>query len=249
MIRAIIVDDEPLARERVRMLLATEPDIEVVAECGDGAAAVERIEALEPDLLFLDIQMPEMDGFEVLQALATIPAGVVFVTAYDAYALRAFDVAAADYILKPIDEERFRLALGRARAKAVSQNPVPDEALNSVLDWVRASPRMPQRFVVRTGSRVSFVRAEDVAWVEATGNYARLCAGGRTHLVRETMKSIETRLDPERFVRIHRSVIIQVDAIENMTPHTHGEWIVRMRDGTRFTSSRTHSDRLRALMR
>jgi two-component system LytT family response regulator len=248
-IRALLADDEPLARERLRSLIAAESDIELVAECVDGGDALAGIELHDPELLFLDIQMPELDGFEVLQALVSPPPAIVFVTAYDAYALRAFEVAAVDYLLKPIDEARFRDAVTRARAKLRAGEQTTDRAITQLLDRLRQDPRDPQRFVVRAGQRISLVRAEDVEWIEATGNYARLFAGGRTHLVRETMTSIEKRLDPARYVRIHRSVIVQVDCITVMEPYFHGEWVVKMRDGTRFTSSRTHSDRLRALMR
>jgi two-component system LytT family response regulator len=248
-IRTLLADDEPLARERLRTLIAAESDLELVAECRDGADAVEAIERLEPDLLFLDIQMPELDGFDVLQALSTSVPATVFVTAYDAYALRAFEVAAVDYLLKPIDEARFTAAVERTRVKLRAGGKEPDAGVAALIERLRVDVRDPQRFVVRSGSRVSLVRAEDVEWIEATGNYARIFAAGRAHLVRETMKSIETRLDPARFVRIHRSVIVQVDHIAVMEPYFHGEWVVKMRDGTTFTSSRTHSDRLRALMR
>ncbi len=249
MIRTLLADDEPLARERLRSLLHAAPDIDLIAECVDGADAVAGIEKHAPDLLLLDIQMPELDGFEVLQALATPPPVIIFVTAYDAFALRAFEVAAVDYVLKPIDPARFEQAIARARARLGGARPPVDDAVAALLAHVERERRGPERFVVRMGSRVSFVLAADVEWIEATGNYARLFANGKTCLVRETMKSVETRLDPARFVRIHLSVIINVDRIASMEPHLHGEWEVRMRDGTRFTSSRTHSDRLRALMR
>jgi two-component system LytT family response regulator len=248
-IRTLLADDEPLARERLRSLLQSAPDIELVAECVDGADAVAGIEKHAPDLLLLDIQMPELDGFEVLQAIATPPPAIIFVTAYDAFALRAFEVAAVDYVLKPIEPVRFERSLERARAKLGGARPGVDDAVAALLAHVERERRGPERFVVRMGSRVSFVRADDVEWIEATGNYARLCAHGKTYLVRETMKSVEARLDPARFIRIHRSVIVHVDRIASMEPHLHGEWEVKMRDGTRFTSSRTHSDRLRALMR
>lgn len=249
MIRAVLVDDEPLARERLRTLLNGEADIALVAECGDGASAVEVVEREAPELLFLDIQMPELDGFEVIQAIASPPPAIIFVTAYDTFALRAFEVAAVDYLLKPIDPERFRVALGRARAKVTGLRGSESETVKLLIDHIHREQRGPQRFVVRMGSKVSFVRADDVEWIEADGNYAKLFARGRVHLVRETMNSIEGRLDAAKFVRVHRSVIVQVDAIANMEPHLHGEWEIRMRDGTNFTSSRTHSERVRELIR
>jgi two-component system LytT family response regulator len=249
MMRAVLVDDEPLARERLRTLLEGESDISLVGECGDGASAVDTIEREAPDLLFLDIQMPELDGFEVIQAIATPPPAVIFVTAYDTFALRAFEVAAVDYLLKPIDPERFHVALERARARFAGLRATESDAVKLLIDHIHREQRGPQRFVVRMGSKVSFVRADDVEWIEADGNYAKLFARGRVHLVRETMNSIEGRLDATKFVRVHRSVIVQVDAIASMEPHLHGEWEIRMRDGSRFTSSRTHSDRVRELMR
>jgi len=246
--RAIIVDDEPLARERIRTLAAADGDVDVVAECGDGMSALRAIEQHRPDLLFLDIQMPEMDGFEVLQALDHAPPAVLFITAYDQYAVRAFDVAAVDYVLKPIDPDRFRAAVARAREKLAAPA-APKPALTALLEHVRAEPRFQERFVVRTSDQLSFVRTADVEWIEATGNYVRLFAGGRTHIVRDTMKAVEARLDPARFVRIHRSVIIQVDCIASMQPYFHGEWIITMRDGARFTSSRSYGDRIRTLLK
>ena len=248
-IRALVVDDEPLARERVRSLIAAERDVTLVAEYGDGASAVLGIERHVPDLLFLDVQMPEMDGFEVLLSLGVPPRAIVFVTAHDAYALRAFDVAAVDYLLKPISEARFRAAVARVRARLATGTVVGAEALAGLLARVQGDRPSPLRFVVRTGSRVSLVPAGDVEWIEATGNYARIHAAGQTHLVRGTMKSIEARLDPARFVRIHRSVIVRVDRIAVMRPHHHGEWVVRLQSGKTFTSSRTRSARLRSLMR
>lgn len=248
MISTMIVDDEPLARERLRTLVGAEDGLEVVAECGDGLSAVQSIEQHRPGLLFLDIQMPEMDGFEVLQALDGPPPPTIFVTAYDRYALRAFDVAAVDYLLKPINAERFRAAVARARDRAAAATP-PADAVAKVLEQLGAQKRHAERFVVRRGDQLSFVKVDDVEWIEATGNYMRLFAAGGTHILRETMKSLEQRLDPARFVRIHRSIIVQIDCIASLEPHFHGEWVIAMRDGTRFTSSRMYSERVRALLR
>lgn len=248
-IRTVVVDDEPLARERIRTLLADEAGIEIVAECGDGAAAVDAVFRNRPDLLFLDIQMPEMDGFEVLEALGRerLPA-VVFVTAYDEYALRAFDVHAVDYVLKPIEPDRFRTALARVRDRLTRSLPT-DDRLAALLDRQRAERPRPARFVVRQGDRLSFVRAEEIEWIVSAGNYAKLHAGGRVHLMRGTLTAIEMRLDPDAFVRIHRSVIVNLDRIATVEPYFHGEYVVIMKDGTRLTSSRSHSASLRARMR
>ena len=248
MISTVIVDDEPLARERLRTLVGQESGLEVVAECGDGLSAVRAIDEHRPDLLFLDIQMPEMDGFEVLQAIGDAAPATIFVTAYDEYAVRAFEVAAVDYLLKPINPDRFHAAVARARERATAPAAHGD-ILERLLTQVRGGKRHPERFVVRNGDQLSFVKAADVEWIEATGNYVRLFACGRTHIVRDTMKSLEERLDTGRFMRIHRSVIIQIDCIASLEPHFHGEWIIAMRDGSRFTSGRMYSDRVRALIR
>ena len=248
-LRTILVDDEPLARERVRTLLAGAGDVEIVGECGDGRSAVALVEQEQPDLLFLDIQMPEMDGFDVLRALDEAPPAVVFVTAYDEYALRAFEFAAVDYLLKPIDPERFAEALARARTR-VQAEPAGDNAVVArLLAHLRDGTPGRERFVVRNGDEVSFVRAADIEWAEATGNYVKLFDGKRAHVVRETMRSVEASLDPAKFIRIHRSVLIQIDCIASMQPHFHGQWVVLMRDGSKFISSRTYSERLRQLMK
>ena len=250
-LRAVVVDDEPLARERIRTLLAGDSAFELVAECGDGAAALEAVTIHSPDLLFLDVQMPEMDGFAVLQSLPTeaLPA-IVFVTAYDEYAFKAFEVNAVDYLLKPLEPERFRAALQRVRARLDRSGVEEAEPeLRALLAQLRAERPAPVRIVVREGERLFFVRAEEVDWIDAAGNYARLHARNKTHLVRETMKSLEARLDPATFVRIHRSVIVNVDRIGSLEPYFHGEYVVTMKDGTRFTSSRSHSEPLRSLLR
>ena len=210
-LRAVIVDDEPLARERVRELLGEESDVEVVAECADGVEAVAAIRREDPDLVFLDVQMPEMDGFEVLDALdaETLPA-VVFVTAYDRYALKAFDVHAVDYLLKPFDRARFRSALDRARLDLRS-----DDAGRRILALVadlRRERRPQQRIVVKAAGRVFFLRPDEVDWMEAAGNYVRPHVGKEAYLVRETMKGLEERLDPDTFIRVHRSRIVNLDA-------------------------------------
>ena len=265
-LRVAVVDDEPEARERLMQLLAEHPDVEVVAQCRDGAEATETLGALIEsdglDLLFLDVQMPELNGFTVLELLAQavgaerLPA-VVFVTAYDDYALRAFDVSAADYLLKPFDRARFERALSRGAASANNtrarspQQDADDPAMRALLSHLRATvsteSRYPRRFAVRADGKVYLVRADDVEWLDVDGNYVRLHTRAGVHLVRDTLAAVETRLDPDVFVRIHRSSIVRIDSIASMEPYFHGEYVVTMRDGTKLTASRSYSDRLRAL--
>ena len=246
--RTLIVDDEPLARERLRTLLRDEPDIELIGECADGKEAVSAIQGKNPELLFLDVQMPEMDGFAVLEAVGPerVPA-VVFVTAYDRYALRAFDVHALDYLLKPFDRERFQKALERARAQVGERGKLGDRLLAFLKD-IKEEPKRPERFVIKSAGRVFFLRADEIDWVEAAGNYVQLHVGSATHLMRETMGGLETRLDPEKFVRIHRSAIVQVDRIKEMQPAFHGDYIVILQDGTRLNLSRSYREKLQALL-
>ena len=246
--RTLIVDDEPLARERIRTLLRDEPDIELIGECADGKEAVAAIQGKNPELLFLDVQMPEMDGFAVLEAVGPerVPA-VVFVTAYDRYALRAFDVHALDYLLKPFDRERFQKALERARAQVGERGKLGDRLL-ALLKDIKEEPKHPQRFVIKSAGRVFFLRADEINWIEAAGNYVQLHVGSATHLMRETMGGLEARLDPEKFVRIHRSAIVQVDQLKEMQPAFHGDYIVILQDGTRLNLSRSYREKLQALL-
>jgi two-component system LytT family response regulator len=249
--RAVIADDEPLARDRVRMMLERHPGYEVVAECSDGQATVEAIVAHEPQILFLDIKMPGLDGFEVVEALqgARVRPAIVFVTAFDSYALRAFEVSAVDYLLKPFDVGRFDQALARAASHvAQASGAALDPSLRGFLETLRAKREYPERFLVRGPTHLYFVRAQDVEWVDAQGNYVRLHIGGRAHFVRDTMKVFETKLHPDRFVRVHRSIILNIDHIQRLEPHGHGEYAITLRDGTRVTSSRAHGDRLHALL-
>jgi two-component system LytT family response regulator len=250
MIRVVVADDEPLARERIRTLLAAHPDIDLVGECGDGEEAVRVLAAQRPDLIFLDVQMPELDGFGVLNAFPPDQRPhVVFITAYDEHAVRAFEVNAVDYLLKPVEPRRFEAALSRARERMAQPPADRDAALEAVLAELRRARGHTTRLVVRDGSRVSFVRPEDIDWIDASGNYARLHVGGGIHLLREPLKALETRLDPERFLRVHRSAIVNLERITSVEPYFHGEYVLTLRDGTRLTSSRTHSARLRSLLK
>lgn len=249
--RVVLADDEPLVRERLRSLISTRPDCALVAECVDGSEAVIAIEKSRPDVALLDVQMPELDGFEVLEALPeTARPAVVFVTAYDEYAVRAFEVNAIDYLLKPIEPGRFNAAFDRVAQRLGPAAPTPSEpGLAALLADLRARRGLADRFVVRDGHRVTFVAIDDVDWIDAAGNYVRLHAGGRTHLVRETMHAVEGRLSPERFVRVHRSIIVRLDRIVEMEPYFHGEYVLTLKDGTKITSSRSYSVRLRTLLR
>ena len=249
-IRVVVVDDEELGRDRLHSLLSEQPDVEIVGVCADGAAAVETIDREQPDLVFLDVQMPGMDGFEVIENLdsARLPA-VVFVTAHDGHAIRAFEIHALDFLLKPFDQTRFEKALERARTQlAAKQGQVIDSRLVSLLEELREERKYPERLIVKSSGRVFFVRAEEIDWVEASGNYVKVHTKADAHLLRESMKNMEGKLDPKTFVRIHRSAIVNIDRIKELEPWFHGEYIVIMRDGTRLTASRVFSDRLSALI-
>jgi two-component system LytT family response regulator len=245
-IRTLIVDDEPLARERLANLLAPIEDIEIVGQCRDGEEAVTAIHDSTPDLVFLDIQMPNMSGFDVIDAVgAEAMPLVIFVTAYDQHALRAFQVRALDYLLKPFDRDRFSEALQRAR-KQLERDETGDigrRLLALVKDLRRDQPRT-DRLVVKSGGRLFFLRADEIDWVEAAGNYVRLHVGSASHLLRETMTSIESRLDPEKFFRIHRCRIVNMDRIQELQPWLNGEYAVILRTGERLTLSRGYREKL-----
>jgi len=246
-VRTLVVDDEAPARRRIRRLLAAEDGVTVIGECGDGASAVSMIEALRPDLVFLDVQMPERDGFDVVKAIppARLPA-ILFVTAYDQYALRAFDVHAVDYLLKPFTGERFRTALTRARERIARR--AEDAGLATLATTLRNRPVYVSRLPVRTGGRTVFVEMEAVDWLEAADNYVRLHVKQREYLVRETLGSLEARLDPDRFVRIHRSAIVGIDRIAETRATSHGDAEVLLRDGTKLTASRTWREDLQQVL-
>ena len=248
-IRTLIVDDEPLARRGLRAQLAEEEDFEVVTECGNGRDAVSAIEEQKPDLVFLDVQMPELDGFGVVEAVGTelMPA-VIFVTAYDKFALRAFEVHALDYLLKPFDTERFSKALERARAQVERKN-ISDLSLRlqTLIDDLKAERKYTERLVVKSAGRIFFLGVEEIDWIEAADNYVRLHAGRESHLLRETMNSLEERLDPSEFLRIHRSAIVNVRRIKELHTLFRGEYEVVLKDGTRLSSGRGYRTRLQEL--
>ena len=260
-IRTLIVDDEPAARAALRTLLGADPDIEVLGECADGASALRRIERDGPDLVFLDIQMPRLDGFTVLQQLeAPELLVVVFVTAFDEYALRAFDVHAVDYLLKPFDDERFRVALGRAKREVRQRRlGVVSDRLLALLDGMaRRGAAVPvsaaaggaytRRLVIKTGGRLHILPVRDIDWIEAEGDYAKLHVGKLSHLLRDTMRHLEAELDPTRFVRIHRSTIVNVERIKELQPFFRGEYVVILHDGTSLKLSRSYKRRLEAAL-
>jgi two-component system, LytTR family, response regulator len=243
-VRVLIVDDEPLARRGVVHRLRRFKDVEIVGECGDGISAVQRILERSPDVVFLDIQMPGMDGFEVLRALPRerMPA-VIFLTAYEQHVLRAFDVHALHYLLKPVDDARFTAAVGRARDLLDSS--LKAETAQRVIKLLeRASDQYASRFKVQTGSRVQIVTAEDVEWISAAGDYVELHVTGRSFLLRETMTSIEQKLDPAKFLRIHRSRIVQSKGILELRSIENREFMIKLSDGSEHRSSRTYADRL-----
>jgi two-component system LytT family response regulator len=240
-ITTIIVDDEPPARRLIRTYLEREPDIEIVAECANGAEAIAALEEREPDLLFLDIQMPEISGFDVLMAadLDELPA-VIFVTAYEEYALRAFEVHAVDYLLKPVDEERFIEALERARRLVGSRDADDIRRLAGLLDDVRARRPVADRLLVKSAGYITFLTTDEIDWIEAAGNYMRVHSGRDVHLMRETMANLETMLDAARFVRVHRSAIVNLDRIKELRPSLKGEFEILLRSGERLILSRKY---------
>jgi two-component system, LytTR family, response regulator len=229
-IRTVIVDDEPLARSNLVVLLGRHPQIEVVAQCGSGIEALDEIRKSKPDLVFLDVQMPECDGFDVLEQLgADQPRAIVFVTAYDQYALRAFEAGALDYLLKPFDNARFERALQRAK-----QN----------LQGDRPSPHKPERIIVKSAGQVLFVRHAEIDWVEAADYYSCLHVGNRTHLVRRSMADLESQLDPATFCRVHRSAIVNLNRVAGLQTGAEGESEVLLHNGEKLRLSRRYRAQL-----
>jgi two-component system, LytTR family, response regulator len=245
-IRTLVVDDEPIARERILSLLQQENDVEVIGQCADGVQAVSAIQQQSPDLVFLDVQMPGCDGFGVIQNIGAdrMPT-VVFVTAYDEYALRAFEVHALDYLLKPFGKDRFQETLKHAR-ESLERRRAGDlgRRLLALVHDLKPEQQRLDRLVVKSGGRVFFLRTDEIDWIEAAGNYVRLHLGEESHLFRETMNGMESRLDSRRFVRIHRSRIVNTERIKELQPWFNGEYVVILRNGTRLTLSRGYREKL-----
>ena len=249
-IRCLVVDDEPLGRVRITTLLQEIAEAEVVGECETGSAAIEAITGLAPDLLFLDVQMPEVDGFGVLAAIPEEqrPA-VIFITAYDQYAIKAFEVHAQDYLLKPFDPDRFQAAFRLAAQRIQTQRETGTNArLVALLEDIERERPRRTRIPIRSGGRVFFLSVEDIEWLEAADNYVRIHAQGEVHVVRQTLQSMEQTLAPAQFVRIHRSSIVNVSSIREIQPYFGGEYVVLLRSGTKVYTSRRYRDRLEALM-
>lgn len=256
-IRTLIVDNEAEARRGLRLLLDKDPDIEVVGECADGQAALRAIESQPLDLVFLDVQMPKLSGFEVLQNVAVEPLPfIVFVTAYDRYAVQAFEVHAVDYLLKPFSNRRFQQALSQAKTQIRNETSVStlNDRLDQLLDRLGTAPRALvaeaeaeylERIACKEGGKIAFIEAEAVDWIEAADNYVALHVGPKTHLVRATLSEMEEKLDPRRFLRIHRSRIVNVERVREMLPQSSGDCVLVLENGTRLNSSRTYSPQRR----
>jgi two-component system LytT family response regulator len=231
-IRALIVDDEPLARSNLSVLLRLDPDIEIAGECGSGMEALSEIRSARPDLVFLDVQMPECDGFDVLEMLgADVPPAIIFVTAYDQYALRAFEAGALDYLLKPFDNARFNLALHRAKERIRNG---------------KASSGKRDRLAIKSAGQVSFIKISEIDWIEAADYYASLHVGTKTHLVRRSMSELEQELDPIIFCRIHRSTIVNLDRVRSLRLNQDGEYEVLLDNGTHLRLSRRYRNQLQS---
>lgn len=261
----LVVDDEHLARDGLRVLLERDDEVRLVGECGDGREAVDEIRRLQPDVVFLDVQMPERNGFEVLDALEPdeIPV-VVFVTAYDEYALRAFEVHALDYLLKPFDDQRFERALERAKDELERRESAHfAERLEALLSERRSGeeepasgpgsgeqpgPEPPDRIMVRSSGRIQFVSVQEIDWVEAAGDYVRLHVGDRSHLLRETMKNLEARLEAGQWVRVHRSTLVRLDFVREIRTSDSGHYELVLEDGSRRSLSRSGRERLEEVL-
>ncbi len=248
--RIVIADDESLAREKLRLMLDAEPDVQVLAECQDGEEALRALTAFKPDLLMMDIQMPNLDGFEVLSKLPTsdVPL-VIFTTAYDRHAVRAFEAHALDYLLKPFDQERLHDAVNRARAELLkADDRAATRRILSYLSETAGKQRSDRRLVIKTGGRVIFLNCDEIDWLEAAANYVKINAGKQSYLLRKGIGEIADRLDPTQFVRIHRSTIVNVERIKELQPVNSGEYIVVLKDGKELSCSRGYRAGLQQLI-
>ncbi len=245
LIRVLLVDDESLAREMLREMLQDDPQVTIVGESCNGREALEAIRTHSPDLIFLDVQMPELGGFEVLEALGKEIPRVIFVTAYDQYAVRAFEVHALDYLLKPFDQERFDISWQRARAQILrDRNGGTDQRILALLEEMKAGNKYLERLVIKASGRIYFLETTEIDWIEAEGNYVSVHSAKKSHLLRETISSLESQLDPKKFVRVHRSSIVRIDRIQELQPWFHGEYRIILQNGTQLTLSRNYRDKL-----
>ncbi len=248
--RVLIVDDEPISRRRLRRLLALETECELAGECENGLEAIRLLEREKIDILFLDVQMPEMDGFGVVRAIARSHLLVIFTSAYDEYALKAFEVHAFDYLLKPFDRRRFRESVQRARAQLTQAKPpismatLADDRILTLFENLASARNAPDRIAIRNNGRVIFLRLGEIDWIEAADNYVCLHCGKDTHVLRETMSELEARLDPARFIRVHRSAIVNLDCIKELQPWFRGDYKVMLNDGTELTLTKNHREKL-----
>jgi len=245
----LIVDDEPLAREGLRALVSRDPEVGTIREAMDGRGAVAAIRECNPDIVFLDVQMPEMDGLAVVRTIgAEYMPTLVFVTAHDDYAIQAFEMNALDYLLKPVMEERFVKALAKAKDRLRSKGAATsDLQIAGLLETIASAQAYLRRLAVRSAGKTVFVDVDELDWAQGAENYVELHAGRVKHLLHATMNTLERSLDPEKFLRIHRSIIVNIGRIKDLQPGVHGEYSVTLRDGTRLQAGRTYSGRLRAL--
>jgi len=249
-IRTLIVDDEPLARRKIRRMLSRDPEVEILDDCSNGRDAISAIGVQRPDLLLLDVQMPEVDGFDVLESItpSRMPF-VIFITAYDQYALRAFEVSAVDYLVKPFDRRRFEKALQRAKSRlATERGSEVNQQTLALLEELKARSSQTERLVIKAGGRAFFLKTEEIDWIEAEGKYVRLHVGKESYLLREAIGSMENQLDPKRFPRIHRSTIVNIDRVRELQPWFHNEYRVILKDGTELMLSRSCRKRLGELL-
>lgn len=251
MIRTLIIDDVQLARDRLKRCLADHPDVEVVGECDNGEKAVKAIRALSPDLIFLDVQMPALDGFGVLDALKTerMPV-VIFVTAYNEYAIQAFEVNALDYLLKPVDSDRLGKAVQRAKAhlSQPAQGDDLDSRFRAMLEDIKTGSKFLKRLTIKLTGRTILLPTDEIDWIETYGNYLKVHAGRESHLIRGTMQSLETKLDPEKFVRVHRSVIVNIEKVKEIYPRSNGDQDLVLQNGQQLMLSRNYRDRFFAVL-
>lgn len=245
--RVVIADDEPPARRTLRVLARRDPDVAIVAECRNGAETIDAVREKKPDVLLLDVQMPGLDGFDVVELLGEEAPVIIFITAYDQYAIRAFEVQAVDYLLKPFTDERFELSLSRVKEMLRTRGEGEERA--KVARLTSAHRAYTQRFMVRSAGRILFLKAVEIDWIEAADYYARLHTNGASYLIRESMNELEKTLDPARFVRIHRSVIVNLDRVRELKPMLRGEHLVVMRDGRELRMSRGRRDELESRFR